>query len=157
MFYLTRMWNKVYFILISRQVLLLVSLYVKSNCLWPHGLQHARLLFYPPLLVGFAQTHVHWVSDAIQPSHSLPPSSSPTFCLSQHQGLFQWVTPSHQVAKVLELQLQHRLQFYSMFGCTCLGYTVWSVCIHLQTSIKKITQSVLSQYVNHGDFTRKFP
>ena len=108
-------------------------------------------------LLGFAQTHVHWVSDAIQPSHSLPPSSSPTFCLSQHQGLFQWVTPSHQVAKVLELQLQHRLQFYSMFGCTCLGYTVWSVCIHLQTSIKKITQSVLSQYVNHGDFTRKFP
>ena len=47
------------------------------------------------------QTHVHWVSDAIQPSH--PP---PDISLSQHQGIFQWVSSSHLVAKVLELQLQ---------------------------------------------------
>ena len=53
----------------------------------------------------FNQTHVHWVGDAIQPSHPMPPSSFP-FSLSQHQGLFQWVNSSHQVAKVLELQLQ---------------------------------------------------
>ena len=54
------------------------------------------------------QTHVHWVSDAIQPSH--PPSSpSPPACnLSQHQGLFKWVSSSHQVAKLLEFQLQHQ-------------------------------------------------
>ena len=53
-----------------------------------------------------AQTHVHWVGDAIQPSHPLSSPSPPTFNLSQHQGLFKWVSSSHQVAKVLEFQLQ---------------------------------------------------
>ena len=56
----------------------------------------------------FAQTRVHWVGDAIQPSHSLPPLFLPTFNLSWHQGLFQWVSFLHQVAKVLEPQLQHQ-------------------------------------------------
>ena len=50
----------------------------------------------------FTQTHVHWVSDAIQPLLSPSP---PAFNLSQHQGLFTWVSSSHQVAKVLEFQL----------------------------------------------------
>ena len=55
------------------------------------------------------QTHVHWVGDAIQPSHPLPSPSPPAFFnLSQHQGLFKWVSSSHQVAKVLEFQLQHQ-------------------------------------------------
>ena len=54
------------------------------------------------------QTHVHWVGDAIQPSHPLSSPSLPAFNLSQHQGLFQWVSSSHQVAKVLEFQLQHQ-------------------------------------------------
>ena len=49
----------------------------------------------------FAQTHVHWVGDAIQPSHPLLPPPPPAFSLSQHQGLFQWVGSLHQVAKVL--------------------------------------------------------
>ena len=53
-------------------------------------------------------THVHWVGDAIQPSHPLPSPFPPALTLSQHQGLFQWVNPSHEVAKVLELQLQHQ-------------------------------------------------
>ena len=61
------------------------------------------------------QTHVHWVSDAIQPSHPLsspfPPAPNP----SQHQGLFQWVSFPHQVAKVLEFQLQH--QSGHMYTC----------------------------------------
>ena len=61
-------------------------------------------------LPEFTQTHVHWVSDAIQPSHPLPSPSSPAFNLSHHQGLFQWVSSSHQVAKVLELQLQFQHQ-----------------------------------------------
>ena len=52
------------------------------------------------------QTHVHGVGDAIQPFHPLLSSSPPAFSLSQHQGLFQWASSSHQVAKVLELQLQ---------------------------------------------------
>ena len=55
-------------------------------------------------LLEFTQTHVHWVSDAIQPSHPLSSPSPPTFNLSQHQGLFKWVSSLHQVAKVLELQ-----------------------------------------------------
>ena len=54
------------------------------------------------------QTHVHWVSDAIQPSHPLSPPSPLDLNLSQHQGLFQWVSSSHEVAKVLEFQLQHQ-------------------------------------------------
>ena len=54
------------------------------------------------------QTHVHRVGDAIQPSHPLSSPSPPAFNLFQHQGLFQLVSSSHQVAKVLELQLQHQ-------------------------------------------------
>ena len=63
-------------------------------------------------LLEFAQTHVHWVGDAIQPSHPLS-SPSPPFNLSHHQGLFQWVS-SHQVVKDLEFQLQHQ-SFQSIF------------------------------------------
>ena len=59
-------------------------------------------------LPEFTQTHAHWVSDAIQPSHPLSSPSPPTFNLSQYQGLIKWVTPLQQVAKVLELQLQHQ-------------------------------------------------
>ena len=59
-------------------------------------------------LLELAQTHVHRVCDAIQPSHPLSFPSPPAFNLSQHQGLFQWVSSLHQVAKVLEFQLQHQ-------------------------------------------------
>ena len=57
-------------------------------------------------LLELAQTHVHQVADVIQPSHPLLFPSPPAFNLSQHQGLFQSDSSSHQVAKVLELQLQ---------------------------------------------------
>ena len=59
-------------------------------------------------LLEFTQTHVHWVSDAIQPSPPLSSPSPPAFNLSQHQGLFKWDSSSHQVAKILEFQLQHQ-------------------------------------------------
>ena len=59
-------------------------------------------------LLESTQTHVHWVGDAIQPSHPLSSPSPPALNLSQHQGLFKWVSSSHQVAKVLEFQLQHQ-------------------------------------------------
>ena len=59
-------------------------------------------------LPEFTQTHLHWVSDAIQPSHPLSSPSPLAFNLSQYQGLFHWVSSSHQVAKVLEFQLQHQ-------------------------------------------------
>ena len=76
------------------------TLYNPKNCSTPGFPVHHQLQ-------EFTQTHVHWVSDAIQPSHPLSSPSSPTFNLSQHQGLFQWVSSLHQVAKILEFQLQH--------------------------------------------------
>ena len=57
-------------------------------------------------LPEFTQTHVPWVSDAIQPSHPLSSPSPPAFNLPQHQGVFQWVSSSNKVAEVLEFQLQ---------------------------------------------------
>ena len=59
-------------------------------------------------LLKLAQSHAHRLSDVIQPSHPLLSPSPPACNLSQHQGLFQWVSSSHQAAKVLELQLQHQ-------------------------------------------------
>ena len=94
----------------TNNILASLCKYFLSHCcsdpLWPHGLQHAKLPC-PPLSPGFAQSHVHWVGDAIQQSHPLSFPSSPAFNLAQHQGLFQWVDSSHQVAKVLEFQLFH--------------------------------------------------
>ena len=59
-------------------------------------------------LPEFTQTHVHRIGDAIQPSHPLSSPSPPAPNPSQHQSLFQWVSSSHKVAKVLEFQLQHQ-------------------------------------------------
>ena len=59
-------------------------------------------------LMELTQTHVHWVDDAIQPSHLLSSPYPPMFNLSQHQDLFKWVSSSHQVAKVLEFQLKQQ-------------------------------------------------
>ena len=79
----------------------------------------------PHNLLELAQVHVHWLGDAIQPSHPLSPSSS-AFNLSQHQGLFQWVSCSHQVDKVLEFQHQ---SFQRVFRVDfLLGWLVWSPC-----------------------------
>ena len=70
------------------------------------------------------QTHVHWVSDAIQPSHPLSSPSPPAFSLSQHQGLFRWVSSSHHMARGLEFQLQHQ-SFQWIFNWFPLGLTGW--------------------------------
>ena len=59
-------------------------------------------------LLEFAQIHIHWVGDAVWPSHLLLPLSLFAFSLFQHQDLFQWIGSWHQVAKVLELQLQQQ-------------------------------------------------
>ena len=74
------------------------------NCSTPGLPVHHQLL-------EFTQTHVHWVGDAIQPSHPLLSPSPPAFNLSQCQGIFQWLSSSHQVVKRLEFQLQH---FYAI-------------------------------------------
>ena len=71
------------------------------NCSTPGLPVHHQLL-------EFTQIHVHWISDAIQLSHPLSSPSPPALNLSQHQGLFKWVSSSHQVTKVLEFQLQHQ-------------------------------------------------
>ena len=81
---------------------------IVQSCLTlqPYELQHAR----PPCpspTPRVPKTHVHQVSDAIQPSHPLSSPSHPALNPSQHQGLFQWVNPLHEVAKVLGFQLQH--------------------------------------------------
>ena len=79
-------------------------------------------------LPEFAQTRVHWVSDVIQPSHPLSPSSPPALILSQHQGLFQWTGSSYHMAKELELQLQHQ-SFQWIFRVAFLqDWLVWSPC-----------------------------
>ena len=77
---------------------------------------------FPVLHKRPAQTHVHRVSDAIQPSHPLSSPSSPTFNPSQHQGLFKWISSSHQEAKVLEFQLQHQsfLMCVYVYVCACM-------------------------------------
>ena len=71
------------------------------NCSTPGLPVHHQIL-------EFTQTHAHQVGDAIQPSHPLSPPSPPAPNPSQHQGLFQWVNSSHEVAKILEFQLQHQ-------------------------------------------------
>ena len=64
-------------------------------------------------LLELIQTHVHQVGDAIQPSYPLTSPSPPALSLSQHQGLFKWVSSSHQVAKLSQLHLQHQSSWYS--------------------------------------------
>ena len=79
---------------------------VLSNSLRPRESQHSR----PPCpspTPGVHSDSVHWVSDAIQPSHPLSSPSPPALNPSQHQSLFQWISSSHEVAKVLEFQLSH--------------------------------------------------
>ena len=77
----------------------------------------------------FAQVHVCCIGDAIQPSHSLTPFSPSVFCLSQHQGLFQWVSCSHQMTKILELQLQHQF-FQWVFRIDFpQDWLVWPPCL----------------------------
>ena len=100
-------------------------------------------------LLELAQTHVHWMDDAIQLSHLLLPPFPPALNLSQHQGLFQWVGSSHQMAKVLELQHQ---SFQWMFRVDFLwDWLVSSPCCSRDSQesspapqFKNINSSVLS-------------
>ena len=77
---------------------------VVSNSLRPHDRSTSGLLIHHQLPES-TQTHDHWVGNAIQPSCTLLSLSPPALNLSQHQGLFKWVSSSHQVAKVLDFQL----------------------------------------------------
>ena len=90
-------------------------------------------------LLEFAQTHIHWVhwEDAIQPSHALL-LSSPDLSFSQHQGLFQWVSSSHQVAKVLEFLLQHQ-SFSEHLGLISCRID-WFDLLAIQETLKRLLQ-----------------
>ena len=91
-------------------------------------------------LPEFAQTHIHLVDYAIQPSCPLSPPS-PAFNLSQHQGLFHWVGSSHQMAKILGLQLQHpmNIQYWFILGLTHLNSLVSMECsrVFSNTTVQK--------------------
>ena len=84
-----------------------------------------------------AQTHVHWVGDAIQPLLPLSSPSPPAFNLSQHEGLFQWGSSSHQVAKVLEFQLQ-RQSFQWIFRISFM--INWLDLLAVQGTLKSLLQ-----------------
>ena len=77
------------------------TLFHPMDCSTPGFLAHHQLS-------EFTQTHVHWVGDAIQPSHPLSSPSPLAPSPFQHHGLFRWVSCSHQVAKVFQFQLQHQ-------------------------------------------------
>ena len=99
-------------------------------------------------LPELAQCHIHWVGHAVPPSHLLSSPSPPAFNPSQHQGLFQWVGSSHQVAKVLELQLQH--QSFSEYSELISFRTDWFDLLAFQRTLfwtpqfKSISSSALS-------------
>ena len=113
--------NMLYIIVYS---LLLSSRSVVSDSLWPMDCSTPGFPV-PHHLPEFAQNHVHWVSDAIQPSRPLSPPS-PALNLFQHQDLFQWVSSSHKVAKVLELWHQC---FQWIFRVDFLyDWLIWSCC-----------------------------
>ena len=79
-------------------------------------------------LPDLAQTHVHWVNDAIQPSRSLSAPSHHYLNLSQIQSIFQWVSSSHQTTKVLELQLQHQFCQWIFRTDFLYDWLVWPPC-----------------------------
>ena len=89
-------------------------------------------------LPELAQTHVHWVGNSIQPSHPLSSPSSPAFNLSQHHGLYQWVSSFNQVAKVLQFQLQH--QFFQWIFRTISFRMDWFDLLAIQGSLKSLLQ-----------------
>ena len=99
--------TSVMFFIVAIPILLLFSCSVVSDSLWSHGLQHVRLPC--PLPSPGAGSNSCPSSQWCHPtSCPLSAPSPPAFHLSQHQGLFQWVSSSHQIDKVLELQLQHQ-------------------------------------------------
>ena len=76
-------------------------------------------------LLEFTQTHVHWVGDAIQTSHPLSSPSPPVFNLSQHQGLFKWVSSSYKVTKILGVSASTSVLPMNTQDWSPLGWTGW--------------------------------
>ena len=88
----------------------------------------------PSLPPGACSTHVHWVGDAIQPFCPLLSPSPPAFNLSHHQGLFQWVGSSHQVAKILELHINPSNEYSGLISFRI----VWLEHLSVQRALKSL-------------------
>ena len=113
------------------------SCWVLSDSLRPHGLQHGRLPCPSPT-PEVCSTLAHQVGDTIQPSHPLSSPSPPAFNLSQHQGLLQWVSSLHQVARVLEFQFQH--QSFQWIFSTDFVRMDWLDLLAAQGPLKSLLQ-----------------
>ena len=101
-------------------------------------------------------TQCNWVGDAIEPSHSLSSLSPPTFNLSQHQGLFKWVSTLNQVAKVLEFQLQHQ-SFQRIFRTDFLyNGLVWPPCCPRDSRVFSNTTVQKHQFFDTAFFIGQF-
>ena len=111
------------------------SCLVMSDSLQPHGLQYARLLCPPPTAGVYSNSCP--LGDAIQPSHPLLSPSPPTFNLSQHQGLFQWVSSSNQVAKVSGVSASGSVLPMNIQDWFPLEWTGW---IQVQGTLKSLLQ-----------------
>ena len=111
--------GKLVYVQYSSVTQLCQTLYNPMDCIMPGFPDQHQLL-------ELAQNHVHCIGEAIQPSRPLPSPSPPAFNRSQHQGPYQWVSSSHQVAKVLEFQPQHQ-SFQRIFRTDfLLDWLVWS-------------------------------
>ena len=117
-----------------------------KSCLTLCDPMDCRMPGFPVLhhLPEFAQIHVHWVSDAIQPPHPLPSPSPPALSLSQHQGLFQWISSWHWVAKVLDLQLQHQSFQWIFRICSLLDWPAWPPCSPRDSPESSLTPQIES-------------
>jgi len=103
----------------------------------PHGLQYPGFSVHHQL-PELAQTHVHWVSDAIQPSHPLSSPYLPAFNISQHQGLFQWVSSLHQVAK--ELSFSFSITPFNEYSGLISFRMDWLDLLAVQGTLKSLLQ-----------------
>ena len=133
--------------------LLLFSCSVTSDSLWPHGPQHTRLPCPSPSPGVCSDSYPlsQWCHPTIS-SHLLSSPSPPAFNLSQHQGLFQGVNSSHQVAKVLKFQLQP--QPSNEYSGLISFRTDWLDLLAAQGTLKSLLQhhSLKSSVVRHSSF-----
>ena len=108
-----------------------------SDSVWPHQLQHARVSCPSPTPEVYLNS-CHWVRYTMQPSHPLSSPSPSAFNLSQNQGLFQWISSSHQVAKVLEFHCQHQ-SFQWILGLISFRMD-WLDLLAAQGTLKSLLQ-----------------
>ena len=124
---------------------------VAQSCPTPcHPLDHSTpgLPVYHQL-PELTQTHVHWVSDGIQPAHPLSSPSPPTFNLSQHHGLFKWVRSLHQVAKVLEFSGSASVLPMNTQDWSPLGWTGW-ISLHSRGLSRVFSNTTLQKHQFFG-------